>query len=106
MLDNVVVLLMSEFGRTPKINQRWGRDHWPEAWSLALAGAGIKKGVVVGKTSPDGAFVDESPFDVGHLFHTVFRAVGIDPVQTVYKHNGQALAIARDDMGPMQELLA
>ena len=106
LLSNVVVLLMSEFGRTPKINQRWGRDHWPEAWSLALAGAGLKRGVVVGKTSPDGAFVDEAAYDVGSLFHTVYRAVGIDPQKTVYKHNGQALAIAREDMEPMKEVLA
>jgi hypothetical protein len=106
LLDHVLVLLMSEFGRTPKINQRWGRDHWPEAWSLALAGCGIKRGVVVGKTSPDGAWVDESPYDVGHLFHTVFKAVGIDPDEQVYKHNGQTLAIAREDMGPIKEVLA
>jgi hypothetical protein len=106
LLDNVVVLLMSEFGRTPKINQRWGRDHWPEAWSLALAGAGIRKGVVAGKTSADGTYVEENPYDVGHLFHTVYKAIGIDPVQTVYQHNGQALAIAREDMGPMKEVLA
>ncbi len=106
LLSNVVVLLMSEFGRTPKINQRWGRDHWPEAWSLALAGAGIQRGVVVGKTSPDGAFVDEAEYDIGSLFHTVYRAVGIDPQRTVYKHNGQSLAIAREDMEPMKEVLA
>jgi hypothetical protein len=106
MLDHIVVLLMSEFGRTPKINQRWGRDHWPEAWSLAMAGAGIKRGVVVGKTSPDGAFVDESPFDVGHVFHTVFRAANIDPDQVTYKHDGQQLAVAREDMGPIREVLA
>ncbi len=106
MLDHVVVLLMSEFGRTPKINQRWGRDHWPEAWSLAMAGAGIKRGVVTGKTTPDGSSVDQNPYDIGHVFHTIFRAVGIKPEETVYKHNGQALAIARDDMGPIQEVLA
>jgi len=106
MLENVVVLLMSEFGRTPKINQRWGRDHWPEAWSLALAGAGIKRGVVTGKTTPDGSAVAENPYDIGHVFHTVFRAVGIKPEETFYKHNGQALAIARDDMGPIAEVLA
>jgi len=106
MLDRVLVLLMSEFGRTPKINQRWGRDHWPEAWSLALAGCGIKRGVVVGKTSPNGAFVDESPYDVGHLFHTIFRAVDIDPDRASYEHNGQTLAVAREDAGPIKEVMA
>jgi uncharacterized protein (DUF1501 family) len=105
MLDHVLVVLMSEFGRTPKINQRLGRDHWPEAWSLALAGAGIRKGVVVGKTSPDGAWVDESPFDVGHLFKTVFRAVGVDP-QAHYDNNGQPLPVAREETAPMKEVLA
>jgi hypothetical protein len=106
LLDHVLVVLMSEFGRTPKINQRWGRDHWPESWSLVLAGAGIKKGVVAGKTSPDGAFVDESPYDVGHLFHTVFRSIGIKPDDHYYQSHGQSLAIAREDMGPMKEVLA
>jgi hypothetical protein len=106
MNENVTVLLMSEFGRTPKINGRWGRDHWPEAWSLALAGAGIKPGVVVGKTSPDGAWVDESPYDAGHLFHTIFRAVGLDPDKLEYENNGQPLPVLREDMGPMKEVLA
>lgn len=106
LLDHVVVVLMSEFGRTPKINQRWGRDHWPEAWSLALAGAGIKRGVVAGKTTPDGAFVDESPYDVGHLFHTIFRAVGIDPQQTEYMNNGQPLPVVREGCGPIKEVMA
>lgn len=106
LLENVVVVLMSEFGRTPKINQRWGRDHWPEAWSLALAGAGIKRGVVVGKTTPDGGFVDESPYDVGHLFHTIYRAIGIDPDRVSFKNNGQTLDIVRQDCEPIREVLA
>lgn len=104
--ENVTVILMSEFGRTPKINSRWGRDHWPQAWSLALAGAGIKGGVVTGKTSPDGAWVDEKPYDVGHLFHTVFRAAGVDPDKIEYHNNGQPLPVLREDMGPIQEVLA
>ena len=54
MLDNVLVIAMSEFGRTPRINGHVGRDHWPEAWSLVMAGCGIKKGVVVGKTNDKG----------------------------------------------------
>jgi hypothetical protein len=106
MLDHVTVVLMSEFGRTPKINARWGRDHWPEAWSLALAGAGIRPGTVVGKTSPDGAWVDEKPFDVGHLFHTIFRCVGLKGEDLEYDNGGQPLPVLRDDMGPIQEVLA
>ena len=59
MLDNVLVIAMSEFGRTPRINGHVGRDHWPEAWSLAMAGCGMKQGVVVGKTNDQGTCVDE-----------------------------------------------
>ncbi len=54
MLDNVLVIAMSEFGRTPRINGHLGRDHWPEAWSLVMAGCGLKHGVVVGKTNDKG----------------------------------------------------
>ena len=106
LLDNVLVLLMSEFGRTPKINQRLGRDHWPEAWSLAMAGCGLNRGLVLGKTTPNGAWVDDQEYDIGHIFHTVFKAMDIDPSTTEYHNNGQPLPIAHDDYGPIKELLA
>jgi hypothetical protein len=106
MLDHVLVVLMSEFGRTPKINTRLGRDHWPEAWSLVLAGCGIKRGVVVGKTTPNGAFVDTQPHDIGHLFHTIFHTMGIDASSTEYVNDGQPLPIAHDDCGKISEVLA
>lgn len=106
LLDNVLVLLMSEFGRTPKINQRLGRDHWPEAWSLAMAGCGLNRGLVLGKTTPNGAWVDGQGYDIGHIFHTVFKAMDIDSSTTEYQNNGQPLPIAHDDCGPIKELLA
>ena len=106
LLDNVLVLLMSEFGRTPKINQRLGRDHWPEAWSLAMAGCGLNRGLVLGKTTPNGAWVDGQEYDIGHIFHTVFKAMDIDPSTTEYHNNGQPLPIAHDDCGPIKELLS
>jgi len=106
MLDNVMVVLMSEFGRTPKINQRIGRDHWPEAWSLAMAGCGLKRGVVTGKTTNDGAWVDSTPYDVGHLFHTIFTALGVDPHFTEYMNNGQPLPIAHEDCEAIREIMA
>ncbi len=106
LLDNVLVLLMSEFGRTPKINQRLGRDHWPEAWSLCMAGCGIQRGLVLGKTTPNGAWVDGTEYDIGHIFHTVFEAMDIDPVGTEYHNNDQPLPIAHDDCGVIKELLS
>jgi hypothetical protein len=106
MLDHVTVVLMSEFGRTPKINARWGRDHWPEAWSVALAGAGIRGGVVAGRTSKDGAFVEEAPYDVPHLYHTIFRCAGLDPDALSYDNDGQPLPVLREDCGPIREVMA
>ncbi len=106
MLENVLVVLMSEFGRTPKINTRLGRDHWPEAWSVMMAGCGLKPGVVVGKTTANGAWCDDTEFDIGHLFHTIFHCLGIDPHKTEYDNNGQPLPIAHDDCGPIKEVMA
>jgi uncharacterized protein (DUF1501 family) len=106
MLDRVLVIVMSEFGRTPKINSHVGRDHWPEAWSVCMAGAGIKRGVVVGRTNPAGTFVEDQEFDIGHLFHTWFRALGVPPEQMEYDNNGQPLPVANDNCSPIQEVLA
>ena len=105
MLDNVLVIVISEFGRTPVINSRLGRDHWPDCWSIALAGCGVKRGAVIGRTTPDGAFVDGKGYDIGDLFHTIFALLGIDAKKTRYRHKGQRLAIAHDDCEPIKELM-
>jgi len=106
MLNNVLVVMMSEFGRTPRINGHIGRDHWPEAWSLVLAGCGIQRGVVVGKTNNLGTYVDGPEHDIGHLFHTWFKALGVDPQNNEYDNNRQPLPIAHDDCKPITELLS
>lgn len=106
MLDNVLVIAMSEFGRTPRVNGHLGRDHWPEAWSLVMAGCGVQRGVVVGKTSENGTYVTTEGYDIGHMFHTWFRALGIDPVKTEYNNQGQPLPIAHEDCHAVLELLA
>jgi len=106
MLDNVLVIAMSEFGRTPRVNGHLGRDHWPEAWSLAMAGSGVKRGIAVGSTSDNGTYVTSEPYDIGYMFHTWFNALGIDSQHTEYDNNGQPLPIAHDDCHPVQELLA
>ena len=106
MLDNVLVIAMSEFGRTPRINGHIGRDHWPESWSLALAGCGLKKGTVVGKTNDLGTFVEGDASDIGHMFHTWFAALGIDSKKVEYDNHGQPLPIAHDGCSVVKELLA
>ncbi len=106
MLDDVLVIAISEFGRTPRINGHLGRDHWPEAWSVAMAGRGIKPGVVAGKTNALGTEVDGEPHDIGHLFHTWYKALGIDPKKTKYRNAGQPLPIAHEEMHALKEVLA
>lgn len=105
MLDNVLVIAMSEFGRTPRINGHVGRDHWPESWSLAMAGCGVQRGIVVGKTNDDGTAVAGDAFDIGHMFHTWFRALGIDSKLTEYDNHGQPLPIAHEGCHEVKELL-
>ncbi len=105
MLDNVLVIAMSEFGRTPRINGSVGRDHWPESWSLAMAGCGVQRGVVVGKTNDDGTAVAGDAYDIGHMFHTWFRALGIDTHLTEYDNHGQPLPIAHEGCKEVKELL-
>lgn len=78
LLDSTLVIVMSEFGRTPNINHLMGRDHWSRAWSVALAGCGIQKGAVIGKTNENGTAVTDREIDARHLFHTYLRALGVD----------------------------
>jgi len=103
---STLVIMMSEFGRTPRINGHVGRDHWPEAWSVMMGGCGLKAGAVVGKTNALGTFVAGDEHDIGHLFHTWFAALGIDSKQEEYDNNGQPLPIAHDDCHAIKELLA
>jgi hypothetical protein len=79
MLDSTLVIWMGEFGRTPRINGRGGRDHYPRAFNVALAGAGIRGGQVIGATSAGGEEVVERPVAVTDLFQTFCRCLKIDP---------------------------
>jgi len=78
LLESTLVIWMGEFGRTPVINSNSGRDHFPDAWSVALAGAKIAGGQAIGKTSDGGQEVTERPVSSADLFATVFESMGID----------------------------
>lgn len=78
-LDQTVVLCMGEFGRTPKINLAGGRDHWPNGFSLAIAGGGIAGGQVVGETDPEGTKNPVDPFGIADVHATVLTALGLNP---------------------------
>ena len=74
-----------------------------DRWSIAMAGCGIKHGLTVGATNDKGTFVATEEYDIGHMFHTWFRALEIDPVKTEYDNGGQPLPIAHDDMKAIDE---
>ena len=105
MLDTTLVVVMAEFGRTPRINRNYGRDHWSRAWSIAVAGCGIKGGVVVGKTNANGTAVTDRQVHGGHLFHTYFRALGLDSTKNYYI-NQRPIPMADPAAQPIKEVLA
>jgi hypothetical protein len=104
MLSSTLVVVMSEFGRTPNINQYYGRDHWGAAWSICLGGSRIQPGAVIGKTNPNGTAVADREVDHGHLFHTYLSAVGMNPTDT-FQVAGRALPMADPSRTAIQELL-
>jgi uncharacterized protein (DUF1501 family) len=78
MLDKTLVIWMGEFGRTPRINPRGGRDHYPRSFSVALAGGGIRGGQVIGQTDAGGESVVDRPVGVSDLLRTVCHSLAID----------------------------
>ncbi|WP_417383369.1 DUF1501 domain-containing protein [Gimesia sp.] len=105
MLESTLVMVYSEFGRTPKINVRYGRDHWGTAWSIALGGCGIQPGAIIGKTNDKGTAVAEREVDAGHLFHTYLQALGIDSTKD-HEIAGRSVPIGDPATAPIKELLA
>jgi hypothetical protein len=83
MLDSTLVLVTTEFGRSPKVNGTGGRDHYPKVFSIAMAGGGIKKGCVYGATDPTGSEPDNDPLNVQDYAATVYHLLGIDFEKTL-----------------------
>lgn len=79
LLDETLVVVVGEFGRTPRINKQGGRDHWGHVFSMALAGAGIRGGQVIGASDKNGAYPTTDPIRGGDLTATIFHLLGIDP---------------------------
>ncbi len=105
MLDSTLIVVMSEMGRTPRINRNLGRDHWGTAFSVALGGCGIKGGAVVGKTNATGTAVTDRMVNAGHLFHTYLRALGLDSKKNWYIHE-QPIPMADPKADAITEILA
>jgi uncharacterized protein (DUF1501 family) len=105
LLDSTLIVWMGEFGRTPKINENAGRDHFPNAWSTVLAGGGIRGGQFIGDTGADGEQVKDRPVMVPDLLATVIKGLGIDPAKLNTVDNGRPIRLVDLKASPIKEIL-
>lgn len=96
LLDSTLVMVTTEFGRTPKVNREGGRDHWPRVFSVALAGGGVHKGLVYGASDATGAAPDIDPVSVEDLAATIYNQLGIAPDATIMSPGDRPVRLVRD----------
>jgi len=94
LLETTLVVLMGEMGRTPRINAKAGRDHWPQCGFVVLAGGGMRPGVVLGKTDKQAAYPVDRPVSAGDMAATIYQQLGVDPTLTVDDLQGRPIHIA------------
>ena len=94
MLDEVLVLMMGEMGRTPRINRNAGRDHWPQCGFSLLLGGGVKQGLLYGTTDEIGAWPVSDPVSPPDFIATIYQLLGIDPHLMVHDRFGRPRPIA------------
>jgi RNA polymerase sigma factor (sigma-70 family) len=104
-LDTTLIIWMGEFGRTPIINAQAGRDHYPSVSSVVLAGAKIKGGQAIGKTSADGVQIEERPVKPPELVATIYQAVGVDPAKQIQSATGTKVSIVEKETKSVKEAL-
>lgn len=96
LLDDTVVFVMTEFGRTPRLNARMGRDHWPRVNVAWLAGAGVKRGAVIGATDLRGEQVIEQPVSPADMAATIYTLLGIDPEAALLTPDGRPVKLVQN----------
>ncbi len=106
MIDDTLVIVMGEFGRTPKINSRGGRDHWPRAYSVLLAGAGIKPGVVHGSSDSVGENAASNPVTPSDLVATLYHLLGIHHDVRIETPDGQSMMRVPEESEIVRGILA
>ena len=94
LLDETLVIAMGEFGRTPKINANAGRDHWPNCYSIILAGGGVRGGVTFGSSDKMGAYPDSDAVSPADLAATLFWRFGLDPFREMADLTGRPYKLA------------
>jgi hypothetical protein len=105
LLDSTLVMVSSEFGRTPKINPNAGRDHWPKVFSIVLAGGGIKKGFIYGKSDSTATEPEEDALTVEDMAMTVYKQIGIDGTKKLMSPGDRPIDLVRNGQ-VRKELLA
>ncbi len=104
MLDSTLVVVATEFGRTPRINEMAGRDHWPAAFSVVMAGGGLKKGLTIGATDKHAAAVIDRPITPADMAATILSVLGIDPQTVVHTPVGRPIQVGGGGT-PIAELI-
>tara|TARA_Y100000746_G_scaffold96078_1_gene81770 strand:- start:145 stop:1482 length:1338 start_codon:yes stop_codon:yes gene_type:complete len=102
-LDNTLVLLLGEFGRTPKINKDAGRDHWPHAMSVLVAGAGVPAGQIIGETDVKGYYASDKIYSPEDFACSIYTKMGINPKMILHTNTGRPLPIVNGG-SPIKEL--
>lgn len=102
LLESTLIVASGEFGRTPRLNPRNGRDHWPSVWSMLLAGGGVRGGQALGASDAHAAEPADRPVHASELVATVYHAMGIDPATTIPGPDGHPVRLV--DAEAMREL--
>src|SRR5207248_2422508 len=105
LLDETLVVVMSEMGRTPRVNANGGRDHWTFCYSVMLAGAGIRGGTVYGASDSQAAYVKDDPVSTADICATIYECLGIDPDTAVPDRAGRPVRVAQGGQ-PIRDILA
>ena len=104
LLRSTMVVATGEFGRTPKINAAGGRDHWPQCWSMLMAGGGIQGGQVIGASDEIASAPKDRPTTPAEVVATIYHGFGIDPATEIRQPNGQLLPLVDLGSRPVREL--
>src|SRR5262249_32871569 len=102
MLETTLVVAMGEFGRTPQLNTRGGRNHWPGCWTIIFAGGGVRRGQVIGASDASGAEPVDRPVTPSQVAATVYRALGVDLQTQLAGPDGRPIALV--EAAPVEEL--
>lgn len=105
LLETTMVLVTTEFGRTPKINKDGGRDHWPRVFSIVMAGGGVRGGIVHGSSDATGGAPDRDPLTVEDLAATIYHQLGIDPEKRLIAPGDRPVVLAKNGV-VVDQLLA